>query len=344
VGRKKSTRGLETGVEAAERGRIERALDRLEERLAAAPEGLHQPGDPAEPAAIEAAGLPPAAVMFYRRFDGLEIAGGDAVILQAAQVRAATAAAEAEDRLAPGDVVIGEIGRDLFVLPADPWDEGGDVVRVDEGGDRVPEASTLAHLALGLVAEASVLYGNDGEFKDDLFGEDGDLVPAVKRRLFRRRLDFDPDAPRARLELARALLRDGEARAAAAELRTTLERAPQLSWAHHELGHALAAQGDPEGASEAHAKAAELCPDADLQAHFWAWAAMRAGPERRAAFVARVLERRPHFAAEQAKAARELLEREDVDTARDVIALGLAIAPRHLELLELQPRVATAEA
>lgn len=340
MGRRKSARGVKADVEAAERGRIERALDKLEERLAAAPEGLHLAGLPADEPAIQSAGLPPAAAMFYRRWDGLEIAGGDATILSASQVQAATAGAEAEGRLAPGDVVIGERGRDLYVLPADPWQEGGDVVFVDEGGDRLPEASTLAHLALGWVAEASVLYGSDGEFRDELFGDDGDLLPAVKRKLLRRRLDFDPDAPRARLELARALLRDGEARAAAAELRTTLERAPELAFAHHELGHALAAQGDVAGAGEAHARAAAACRDPDLQAHFWAWAALRAAPEAQAEAIAKVLERRPHFAAEQAKAACELLEREQVAAARDVITLGLAIAPRHLELLDLQRRVA----
>lgn len=338
MGRRKSARGEDTGVDTAERGRIERALDRLEERLAAAPEGLHHAGPPATAAAIEAAGLPPAAAMLHRRYDGLEIASGDAAILATTQVLAATRVAESEGRLRPGDIVIAERGRDVYVLPADPWEEGGDVVVVDEGGDRLPEASTLAHLALGWVAEAGVLYGQDGEFRDDLFGEDGDLLPAVTRKLLRRRLDVDPDAPRARLELARALLREGEARAAAAELRTTLERAPELSWAHHELGQALAAQGDLEQASAAHRRAADTCPDPDLQAYFWAWAARRATGEAREQAAAQVLKRRPRFAAEQAKAAQELLEREEPDTARDVIALGLAIAPRNLELLELQAR------
>lgn len=339
MGRRKAGRGAGDEVDPAARGVIERALDRLEERLRAAPYGLHRSGEPASDAAVEAAGLPPTAAMFYRRWDGLEIAIGEAAILPVAQVPEATRAAREEGRLQPGDLVVAERGRDLFVLPADPWEEGGDVVLVDEGGDRMPEASTLSHLALGWVAEAAVLYDADAEFRDDLFGEDGELLPAAERRVLRRRLDVDPDAPRPRLSLARALLRAGEARAAVAELRRTLVCAPQLAWAHHDLGRALSVLGDDPAASAAHRAAAEATTDPMLAAYFLAWAARRAGPETRGELAAQVLQRRPGFAAEQVQAARELLDRDDESSAREVVALGLSVVPGHVELLDLRQRI-----
>lgn len=320
-----------------DRQRIERALDRIEERVFAAPPGLHRPGERGRdlPAA-----LGEAASMVWTRYDGFEVGGGDALLLPAAQVTAATAQAQADGLLRDGDVVVGEQGRDFFVLPGDPWEEGADVVRIVEDGTRLPEACSVAHLLLGMLVEASVIYDPEGEFRDEIFGEDGELEPTVERKLLRRRLDVDPDAPRTRLRLAQSLRAGGELRGAERELSQVLRRAPELCWAHQERGRVLAAMGQAEVAAKAHDAAAEHAPDPELAAYFSAWAARACEPDARGPRVARVLAVRPHFAAEQLRAAQALLDDEDEAAAREVVALGLAVVPGHLELLALAQSLA----
>jgi tetratricopeptide (TPR) repeat protein len=329
VGKRKHS--APAGVERAEAARIEQALDKLEERLMSGP--------PAEPRALAAAGLPAAAAMLWARYDGLEVGAETARILPLAEIDDATAAAETEGLLRPGDRVVGEVGRDLLVLPADPYEEGADVVLVEEGGERLPEASTAAHLALGLVGEAGVLWGDDGEFRDELYGEeDGELTEAAQRRLLRRRLDMDPDAPRARLRLAQLLREAGELRAAASELKQVLRRAPELPWAHEQLGRVREAMGEPAEAQEAYVTAAEhMDPvDPELAAYFRARAARCATGDVRAAIAAKVREARPEFAREQVDAAKALLERGARKDAAEVVALGLAVQPGQVELLALR--------
>lgn len=334
------------GVDPAEAARIEQALDKLEERLMSAPPGLHRVGEPASPEALAAAGLPATAAMLWARYDGIEAGVEMARILSLAEIDEATAAAQAEGVLRAGDRVVGEVGRDLLVLPADPYEEGADVVLVEEGGERLPDASTTAHLALGLVGEAAVLFDDDGEFRDELYGEDGELTDAAQRRLYRRRLDFDPDAPRARLRLAQLLRKAGELRAATTELKQVLRRAPELSWAHEALARVKEAEGEMDAACQSYLSAAEFMEpvDPELAAYFRARACRCAEGDERAAIAVKVREARPEFAREQVDAAKALIEREALKEAAEAVALGLAVQPGQVELLALRQALATAQA
>ncbi|HEY8374978.1 MAG TPA: hypothetical protein VIK91_00760 [Nannocystis sp.] len=339
-----------------ERRRILHNLDRIEDRLRDAPVGLHDAGPPADPAALAASGLDPDLALLWGEYDGLELGGGEVRIYPLAEHPEATRAALESGRVRPGDRVIGERGRDLFVLAADPHAEGADVILVEEDGERLPYASSVDRLVLALLGEFSVLFDQDGEYQADLFGDDGELTSAAERRLLRRHLDFDPDAPLARFRLAQSLRRAGQLRGADAELRQLLRRAPDFLWAHLELGRVRMAEHRPADAAKSLLRAAELAAEPGLRAHCLALACLAqktassaqelsasSDPDQKPAWArtaAAVLEANPTFAAAQEAAVRDALEGEDLAAADEQLALGLAVVPGHLGLLALRPAVA----
>ena len=331
---------LDQPLTPGERRALERQIDRIEERLHVAPPGLHVGFAGAGVAALEAAGLPEAAAMLWARWDGMDLGHGEACIHPLAEIEAETEKLFEEERGRPGDRAIGVYGRDDMVLPADPWEEGADVVLVDEAGQRGPYASTVPALILGLLAEFSVLLDDGGEYHEELFDEEtGELTVAVERRLLRRRLDADEDAPLARFRLAQLLRRGGETKAARRELELCLRRAPNFAWAHFELGRAQLELGAAALAAKAFDAALEGSEDPDLQAYFAAWAALASEGESRRRYAARVLELSPGFVRAQEAGAREAIEDEVPGRARELIALGLAVSPQQLGLLDLRKQL-----
>ena len=314
-------------------------LDRIEDRLIDAPEGLHRLGEPASEAALAEAGLAEDFAGLWERWDGLELGNGEAQFYPLAKHAQASAQAREQGLLHDGDRVIGEQGSALLVLPADPWAEGGEVVSVEDDGQRAPLASTLLKLTIGLVAEMALLYDEEGEYHDELFASNGALRPKAERKLLRRRLDFDEDAPLPRYRLAQLLRRAGEARGAKGELERVLICAPEFTWAYFELGRTLLDLGATTEAARNFASAAERADDPGLRAYFMAWQARASEGEPRAALAAKLLELDPGFVAAQEAGLREALEHGDPQ-ARDLLGLGLAVAPTHVGLLSLRSVVA----
>ena len=334
-------------LDPSERRDLLTALDRLEERLETATPGLHATGARAREEVLQSAGLPEGAALLWARYDGVELMSGEARLLPLCEIEAATADAREEGMLREGDIVVGERGRVLFALPADPWAEGASVVSISEEADRVPEATSVIHLMLGILGEVSVLYDEHGEFHDALIDEWGELEPAAHRKLLRRRLDFDPIAPGPRLQLSRLLRKAGELRAASKEVDKVLHYAPEFPAVHFERGLVLRALEKREPARRAFTKAAEHAIDGVNAAGFEAWAARVAreafasSEDAKAetaaeAHAAKVLRHRPDYAQNQLVGARARLERRDREAASELVALGLAVAPRHLELLQLR--------
>ena len=322
---------------------IEAVLDRIEARLQDADDGFHRIGAAASRRELDGSGLPPEAQLLWERWDGLDLACSEAVILSLQDLSQATDVALSEGRISVGDRVIGERGRDLFVLAADPFAEGADVILVEEDGGRQPHSSTVERLVLAVLGEIAILYDEDGEFCEELYGDDGELLPAVERRMLRRHLDLDQDAPLARFRLALSLRRFGELRAAATELGQLHRRAPDFAWGNHERGRVALLLGDRGGATRAFDAAAEIAArtslEPELRAYFLAWGALAAEGEQRAALAANVCELMPAFAAAQEAGVREALEFEHAERAREQLELGLAVAPAHLGLLSLRTDV-----
>lgn len=355
---------VEGGLEAEEQRRVLHNIDRIEDRRRDAPEGLHTFNDPADPEALERSPLPPAARLLWGEWDGIELAAGELRLWPLAELTAADGpgeAARAEGRLRPDDLPIGERGGDLLVLCGDPHAEGADVVLVEEDGERLPHSAGVDLLVLAMLGEIAVLYDEEGEFQEELFGASGELTRAAERRLLRRHLDLDPDAPLARFRLAQSLRRAGELRAAAGELRQLLRRAPAFAWGHHEMGRVSLGLDNAGDAGRSFARAAELAGEPGLQAYFLAWACVAAeraaskveptkteptktsrGPKPaadRAALAAQVLARSPEFARAQEAALRDALEDGDPARADEALRLGLAVMPGHVGLLSLRPAV-----
>lgn len=318
-------------------------LDRIEDRVVDAEPGLFMMGPGADAADLASSAIEPGARLLWERWDGLDLANGELLIHSLRRVKEETSALATQEGWREGDLVIGHRGRDTVLLSRDPWEDGADVLVLDEDGEVSPFASTVEHLVLGIMGEISVLYDEMGEFREALFDEEtGELTEKSERRLLRRRLDLDPDAPAPRLRLAQLLRRAGELRGARKELNEVVKRAPSFAWAQFELGRVRFELGQRREAYSAFEAASEADGlDPGLEALFHAWRSATAPDElaqRRSA--ARVRELYPSFVKNAEAGAREALGQADHDRARQLVTVGLAVEPGHLGLLSLRPQIA----
>lgn len=320
---------------------LDRVMDKVEDRLWGASEGAHRVHPGASWEEVHAVGLKPEYGYFWTRFNGMELAQGEVEVARLDQIEAWTE--EFQERLRPGDRVIGQRGRDVYVLPEDPWAEGAVVLLVDEVKQRGPLASSVGHWVLALLGEFALLFDEDGEYRDELFDEStGQLVPDTQRKILRRRLDMDPDGPMARFELGQLLRAQGETRAAISELKRAIKVAPEFSWSHYELGRCYFGEKQLRPALGCFESAAEHTGDnLYLYALFSAWAIRCVEKEddpKIASLRKEILARVPNFAKDQLEEACELLEEDSAELIEEHLALGLAVAPKDLGLLAMRHR------
>jgi tetratricopeptide (TPR) repeat protein len=304
-------------------------LDRVFELLDAAPAGLH---DVAPPAARLPSGLPEALIDFYARCDGARLFLDSVELVPSAEVE-----------LRGEHWKFGSLeGEDLLI------DARGRIWRSDESlDDLVCEGTRLDRWFAGVVDAIAVLYDDEGEFADNIFDEEGELLPAIGERQLRATLKRDPGAPGPRWRLGHALLAQDSVAEGRAELEEVVASEPGFAWAWLDLAKISERLGELPGAIDEARTAAEAAAGHPQAGYFQAQLARlagRAGDEAtRAAAARRAAELAPELKAAQLAGARESLEAGDLASARGLIDLLRAVWPRDLAVLELAGRVETAE-
>ncbi|RMH36054.1 MAG: tetratricopeptide repeat protein [Deltaproteobacteria bacterium] len=307
----------------ADAGRFDR-IDRFVARYAP---GVHILRPPAPRRAIAA--LPAPLQPVYAWHDGGELFHGALTILPAADV------VRDADRWRVADV-----GRDTIYV-----DARGAVWRLDgDIGDWIPDGTSFDRWLDGWLEGEAVLYDRDGEFRDFGVDEAGDLTPQAAVARERRAHARDRRAAGPWWRLCRALVRTGQTDAARAELERLVATHPRFAWAWLDLARISAAAGEFAGAADEAMAAAEAAPDGEHTAYFWACAARyarAAGDEpQRAACAARALALAPDLARAQRDGAAALARDGDRESAAELVAIALALAPRDLDALALSRALA----
>lgn len=311
--------------------------------------GMHRLG---EPAFLLDTGLPEPVAELYRHFDGAELFQETLILVPSARVErvpagkgerrsegAGARTGNGADR--PVFYRIGELGGDdLFV------DGRGQVFRREQGTDEwLPEGSALDRWLLGVIEAQELLYDAQGEFREDVFDEDGELTAEVSERMQRRLLKRDRKAPAARWRLAQALLQQDELEKARDELEQVVADAPGFAWAWFDLAQISEELGELDAALDELVAAAGARPGYEHAGFFLAHAARvaaRKGDEgRRAELAARALAMDPGLVRTQREGAQATLAEGDTEAALRLAEVAAALAPRDLAVLELLRRIRT---
>jgi tetratricopeptide (TPR) repeat protein len=297
----------------------------LRRALARHADGVHRLEPPA---AVFDAALPAALAAFYREHDGGDLFHESLSILPAAHVR------RQHDRFHVGTIE----ADDLYVAP------DGAVWRLEEDtGEWIEEGTAFDRFLLGWLDAQSVLVDAEGEFRDDVFDEEGELTDAAAARRERKALDRDRGAPGPRWRLARALARAGKIDAARAELEQVVEARPRFGWAWFDLARMAEQLGELDNAHADAVAAAEADPDYEHAPFFWAHAARiaatRGDEPARAAAAARALAGNPDLPRMHREAAAASLADEQAEQAREHAALAAALAPRDLQVIALREQI-----
>jgi tetratricopeptide (TPR) repeat protein len=306
-------------------------FERLVAELARYAEGVHELAAPAQNTELD--GLPSGELRdFYASFDGATLFVG------ALEIYPASAVTREADRLIVGATSEG----DRIAV-----DRRGRVLKIEEGsGEATVEGSSYARWLEAYVVGESVVYDREGEFRDEIFADDGEgLTAEAELKRARRILKVDPGAPGPRSRLARALEREGDVDGARSQLGKLVAECPEFAWAWFDLGRLARDAAELHEAEQAFARAAE-CAAAEGAEHagFFAAQAARAALERgdeagRKQHAARALALDEDIVRGQLRAALARADEGAHDEARELAELARAVAPRDLQVLELLRRL-----
>jgi hypothetical protein len=299
-------------------------LDRVFALLDEAPAGLH---DLEPPAAKLPSGLPEPLIELYARCDGGRLFVDAIELLASAEV--------VMD--APAKWRFGAVDGDAVTV-----DHRGRIWRFDPSlDDDVLDGTTLDRWLAGIVEATGLVYDRDGEFAEDVFGEDGEIEPAVRESQLRAQLKRDPAAPAPRWRLAHALLEQGASDDARNELEQVVADDAAFAWAWLDLARISERIGELGGAVDEARMGAQTAEGTQhpQAGYFWAQLARlasRTGDELlRAEAATKTSLLAPDLKRSQLEGARASLEAGDTASAKGLVELLRAVWPRDLEVLEL---------
>src|SRR5688572_22117766 len=215
-------------------------LDRVFAALELAPPGLH---DIEPPASALPSGLPPALIELYAHCDGLRM------FVDAIEIGSSTAVTMPTT----GRWKFGEIEGEAVAI-----DHRGKIWRADPSlDDDVCDGTRLDRWLAGIHDSTALLYDGGGEFADNVFDEEGEILPEIRERSLRAQLKRDPSAPGPRSRLALALLDQELLENPRDELEQVVADDPAFSWAWLDLARISERLGDLGNAVDEARMAAE---------------------------------------------------------------------------------------
>lgn len=315
MARKKGSRGAAIDNELAERA------EWISARLAEYGDGVHRMG---EPAVVLDSALPTSVDTICREFDGAELFHETLVIFAGSKMQPSD-----------GRFHVGEYSGDDIYVSTD-----GRVWRLErDTAELLPEGTRFDRWLAGAIDAESLIYELDGEFRDDVFDEEGELSDASAAARERKQLSRDPKAVAPRWRLARSLSNQGKRMQARECLERVVETQPDFAWAWFDLSRISEEVGEIEAACDEAEMAGQANEEYEHASFFLGHAARlaeMAGLDARASSLSeRVLSLDPDLPRRHREGARELIEAGDEIAAKHLLQVAKTLAPRDLETLDL---------
>ena len=285
--------------------------------------GVNQLG---EPAFLLDTAIPESLAELYQTFDGGTMFHDELVLLPSASISLQG------ERFFVGEAA----GDELYVEPS------GRVIRLEKDtGDEIVEATAIDRWLHGFVDAAELLYERDGEFRDGVFTEAGDIENGVEMKRQQCFIKRDPQAPGPRWRLARLLATTGKWSEARDHLEKVVVFAPGFAWAWFDLAKISERCGELTGAIDEMEEGARVAAGADHQGFFLAHLARlsaSAGDDAaRSQAAAKAIAADPDLVENLlAGADAELAAGADASALQALLA---AIAPKDLRVIDLGRRL-----
>lgn len=302
-------------------------LDRVFEILDGATPGVHDLDPPSGDLPV---GLPAPLIELYARCDGARIYSDTLELLPSA------------------DVTYDGARWRFAVIDGEPAavDTKGRVWRTDASiEDDICDGTRVDRWLAGQLDALALIFDHEGEYNDDVFDEDGEILPIIREKQLRAQLKRDAGAPGPRWKLAHVLLEQDAAEDARNELEQVVADDPVFAWAWLDLARVSERLGEVGGALDESRMAADAAEGVQhpQAGYFWsqvARLAARNGDDmQRAEAATKASLLAPDLKKAQIEGARERLDAGDTASAKGLVELLRAVWPRDLEVLELARRV-----